>query len=103
MEPPTPPRAAQDVGCLERATVSSWPRSRRSAHVALEDRIAVLEQLSTAQGHELKIQFQRIAQLQAECDMLRIRFTTTTRLCTPLLSTSETAPRFSSPDKGARR
>ena len=42
---------------------------------ALERRISELEQLATAQGRELRIQFERIAQLQAEWDVLRIRFT----------------------------
>ena len=40
----------------------------------LERRIAELENLTTSQGRELQIQFERIAQLQAHCDLLRIRF-----------------------------
>jgi hypothetical protein len=41
---------------------------------ALERRISELEQLATSQRHQLEIQFERIAQLQAEWDVLRIRF-----------------------------
>jgi len=51
------------------------PREHGGAAVrALERRISELEQLASSQGHELRIQFERIAQLQAEWDMLRIRF-----------------------------
>ena len=39
----------------------------------LERRIAELEQLADSQGRELRIQFERIAQMQAEWDVLRIR------------------------------
>jgi len=39
----------------------------------LEHRIRELEQLTTSQGRELRIQFERIAQLQAEYDVMRIR------------------------------
>ena len=46
-----------------------------SAVKALEYRISQLEHLTTAQTRELRIQFERIAQLQAECDILRIRRT----------------------------
>jgi hypothetical protein len=42
---------------------------------ALERRICRLEQVACSQSHELTVQFKRIAQLQAECDVLRIRFT----------------------------
>lgn len=45
-----------------------------AAATALERRISELEQLATSQGHELRIQFERIAQLQAEWDVLRMRF-----------------------------
>jgi hypothetical protein len=45
-----------------------------TADPALERRISELKQLATLQGRELKIQFERIAQLQAEWDILRIRF-----------------------------
>jgi hypothetical protein len=44
-----------------------------SAVTALERRLSELEQLAASQGHELRIQFERIAQLQAEWDLLRIR------------------------------
>ena len=40
---------------------------------ALERRIAELEQLMNSQSRELKIQFERIAQIQAEWDIIRIR------------------------------
>jgi hypothetical protein len=40
----------------------------------LERRIRELEQLTTSQSRELEIQFERIAQLQAEWDILRHRF-----------------------------
>lgn len=39
----------------------------------LEKRIRQLEELTTSQSRELRIQFERIAQLQAELDILRIR------------------------------
>jgi hypothetical protein len=45
-----------------------------TAVTALERRISELEQLTTSQSRELRIQFERIAQLQAEWDILRIRF-----------------------------
>jgi hypothetical protein len=40
---------------------------------SLEKRIRELEQLADAQSRELRIQFERIAQLQAEWDIVRIR------------------------------
>ena len=40
---------------------------------ALERRIAELEQVATSQSRELRIQFERIAQMQAEWDVLRVR------------------------------
>jgi len=40
---------------------------------ALEKRLGELEQLAKAQSRELRIQFERIAQLQAEWDIVRIR------------------------------
>jgi hypothetical protein len=60
-------------------TTADSPRNHRektetSSVTALERRIRELEQLATSQGHELRIQFERIAQLQAEWDVLRIRF-----------------------------
>ena len=42
--------------------------------LSLERRIAELEQLADSQSRELKTQFERIAQMQAEWDILRIRF-----------------------------
>jgi len=49
----------------------------RSADAAilrtLERRIAELESLAASQSRELKVQFERIAQLQADCDILRVR------------------------------
>ena len=44
-----------------------------SAEGGLEQRIRQLEELTTSQSRELRIQFERIAQLQAELDILRIR------------------------------
>jgi hypothetical protein len=53
------------------------PSSRRSsggaALNALETRIGELEHVASSQARELRIQFERIAQLQAEYDILRIR------------------------------
>jgi hypothetical protein len=46
----------------------------RAAVTALERRLSELEEFATSQDRELKIQFERIAQLQAEWDILRIRF-----------------------------
>ena len=46
----------------------------RTAVTALQRRISDLEQLASSQSRELRIQFERIAQLQAEWDILRIRF-----------------------------
>jgi hypothetical protein len=40
----------------------------------LERRVAELESLANSQSRELQVQFKRIAQLQADCDILRIRF-----------------------------
>jgi hypothetical protein len=59
---------AASVGC---------GRQGRAALSALESRINELEQLTTSQGRELRIQFERIAQLQADCDILRMRFSKT--------------------------
>ena len=47
----------------------------RTAVRPLERRIAELEQLADSQSRELRIQFERIAQMQAEWDVLRIRLT----------------------------
>ena len=53
----------------------SKPRSADSATVrTLERRVEELENLATSNSRELRIQFERIAQLQADCDILRIRF-----------------------------
>ena len=53
----------------------SKPRSADTATIkTLELRVAELEHLTTSQSRELQIQFERIAQLQADCDILRIRF-----------------------------
>lgn len=66
-----PKRAGSLPGMQMRAPGRS-PGS--SALSTLERRISELEQIASTQSRELKIQFQRIAQLQAECDILRIRF-----------------------------
>ena len=59
-------------------TISGPLRQSRVANgtavTALERRIAELEQLTTSQSRELRIQFERIAQMQAEWDGLRVRF-----------------------------
>jgi hypothetical protein len=47
----------------------------QAAVMSLEKRIRKLEQLANSQSRELRIQFERIAQLQAEWDILRIRTT----------------------------
>ena len=47
----------------------------RTPVTPLERRIAELEQLADSQSRELRIQFERIAQMQAEWDVLRIRLT----------------------------
>jgi hypothetical protein len=47
-----------------------------NVHVAvtsLEKRLSELERLAAAQTRELRIQFERIAQLQAEWDIVRLR------------------------------
>ncbi len=49
------------------------PESILSVATAFERRIGELEQLASVQSRELKIQFERIAQLQAEWDILRHR------------------------------
>ena len=63
---------------MDRRTTSNPRRHFReddvTAVTALERRINELEQLTSSQSHELRIQFERIAQLQAEWDTLRIRF-----------------------------
>ena len=53
------------------------PRNRSphtAALAALERRVSELEHLADSQSRDLRIQFERIAQLQAECDIMRIRF-----------------------------
>jgi len=52
----------------------------------LERRVADLEDLATSQRRELKNQFERIAQLQADCDILRIRFIRSQQGRTPMTS-----------------
>jgi hypothetical protein len=47
------------------------------AVTALEQRLSELERLTNAQNRELRIQFERIAQLQAEWDIMRIRSSNT--------------------------
>ena len=61
-------------------TTSNPPREScgdgARAVTTLERRISELEQIASSQSRELGIQFERIAQLQAEWDILRIRLTT---------------------------
>jgi hypothetical protein len=58
-------------------TTSEPPRHSRKTSLtgvtSLERRISELEQLASLQSRELKIQFERIAQMQAEWDIIRIR------------------------------
>ena len=65
---------------MNRGTTSDPQRhsreNGRAAVTALESRLTELEKLATSQDRELRIQFERIAQLQAEWDVLRIRFST---------------------------
>ena len=63
-------------GGSQTATTSPSPRrpSGEATIIELDRRIAQLEHLTSVQSRELRIQFERIAQLQAECDILRIRF-----------------------------
>ena len=76
MECATPPsprltRAGKQVQPISR----SKPRSADTATIrTLERRVAELESLTTSQSRDLQIQFERIAQLQADCDILRVRF-----------------------------
>jgi hypothetical protein len=75
MDVRTPLRESGRIG-LQPPEKARRPR-RASVGVmlsALERRIDELEHIASSQAHELKIQFERIAQLQAECDVLRIRF-----------------------------
>jgi len=76
MESATPPSPR-----LTRTDKQAQQPSRSTARSAdaailrtLERRIAELESLAASQSRELKVQFERIAQLQADCDILRIRF-----------------------------
>ena len=45
----------------------------RTTLTSLEQRVCELQRLAEDQGRELRIQFKRIAQLQAEYDILRSR------------------------------
>ena len=75
MESATPPSPR-----LTRTDKQAQQPSRSTARSAdaailrtLERRIAELERLAASQSRELKVQFERIAQLQADCDILRVR------------------------------
>ena len=60
---------------MNRRTTSDPRRHpRENKRAALERRLSDLEELATSQDRELRIQFERIAQLQAEWDILRVRF-----------------------------
>ena len=58
------------VRSMNQGTTSDPPRDSRvtgrTAVTALERRLSELENLATSQDRELRIQFERIAQLQAE-------------------------------------
>jgi hypothetical protein len=75
MDVRTPSRESSRIG-LQPPEKARRPRraSVGAALSALERRMDGLEHIASSQAHELKIQFERIAQLQAECDVLRIRF-----------------------------
>ena len=71
---PTSPRLNQAGKHLQQVSRSK-PRSIDTGGLrTLERRIEDLERLAASQSRELQIQFERIAQLQAECDVLRVRF-----------------------------
>jgi hypothetical protein len=59
-------------GSTNRGTTSDPQRhsrdNGRAAVTALERRLSELEELATSQDRELRIRFERIVQLQAECD-----------------------------------
>jgi len=69
-----------DEAVRRRTACSRAPPQIRSdalakrAVTALERRIAELEQLTNSQSRELRIQFERIAQMQAQWDILSVRF-----------------------------
>ena len=69
---------SQSEDSMRPSTSSQSPRHSgkdgETAVTSLEHRISELEQLANSQSRELKTQFERIAQLQAEWDILRIRF-----------------------------
>jgi ABC-type transporter Mla MlaB component len=64
--------------------VHSTPRSADTATIRTsERRVEELENLATPQSRELESQFERIAQLQADCDILRIRVISPEQARTP--------------------
>jgi hypothetical protein len=70
-------RSSEDI-MPPRTTCHSLRNSREEGGTAmrtLERKIAELAQLADSQSRELRIQFERIAQMQAEWDVLRIRLT----------------------------
>lgn len=77
MEARTPTCEPKDIGSQTRPVMPPRRPSRGTALSALESRVSELEQLTTSQGRELRIQFERIAQLRADCDILRMRFSKT--------------------------
>jgi hypothetical protein len=74
MELRPPPGISSSIG---RQLTRERRQSRRTAASttlnALARRIDELEHVASSQGRELRIQFERLAQLQAEYDILRIR------------------------------
>ena len=69
-----PSRRLTRVGKQGQATSHSTSEGADAAALrTLERRVTELENVASSQSHELRIQFERIAQLQADCDILRIR------------------------------
>ena len=56
------------------ASHSTFGAAEAAALNVVQRRVAELESPASAQSRELAIQFERIAQLQADFDILRIRF-----------------------------
>ena len=68
------PRPPTHPGSPERTNSASATRPAAARALrALEYRVDQLEQLTSSQDRALRTQFERIAQLQADCDIVRIR------------------------------
>ena len=75
MESATPlsPRLARTDKQVRQVSRSTSRSADTATLRTLEGRIAELESLAASQSRELRVQFERIAQLQADCDILRVR------------------------------